>query len=72
MMVYDYYEISLSQDFGNSKRSEKLYGFLGRGSGGNLLWGRNARKIIQWMIFSEGRAEAPDSKEWFPPENSSG
>ena len=39
--------------------------------------GRNARKIIQWMIFSEGRAVAPErpegpgeEKERFPPENS--
>ena len=33
--------------------------------GETALWrGRSARKIIQWMIFSEGRAAAP-GKERF-------
>jgi hypothetical protein len=56
-----------------------FFGFLGKRSGGNhslgpkrpetCLWadfqrrGRNARKIIQWMIFSEGRAAAPERPE---------
>jgi hypothetical protein len=35
--------------------------------GETALWrGRSAREIIQWMIFSEGRAAAP-GKERFPP-----
>ncbi|MBR3106297.1 MAG: hypothetical protein IKH30_03815 [Clostridia bacterium] len=55
------------------KQVEKLFpvpfmAFSEGGVGETALWGRNARKIIQWMIFSEGRAAAPDSKERFPPQ----
>ena len=35
-------------------------GSPGRSARKTARWGRNARKMCQWHIFSEGRAVAPD------------
>ena len=46
--------------------SKTFYAFLGGGLWEPLFGGRSARKIIQRMIFSEGRAAALGTKERSP------